>query len=602
MSQPSALVRASDAIADAYRTDTRLLMARRIPVASALFLVVIGGASGLEYIHYPERAVALTVAYAFYLLVSLLQFAIVRRRPQTSVAVTEVVVFCLALGLSAYYGAVQGGIGVLLLSLVLLVTGVAVLYPWGLRGQLIASAGPLVGYPLALALGGRPDIPVAYEVFGLLVAVGVGGLGSYIVDRHRFATFQHERSSAVLVAVGSALDATIRDPQALAERLTEETRVALGADWGLLYLKRREEPVFRAVALSGVPSPVAEEMRAAEFTFDTAPNFLRTLDAEGFLERVPAPGDQVPSSLILQRWTIATLALQAIRRERETIGALACCYTARRRGLDDSERRLLAAIANQAAMALENARVMEEARQANQLKSEFVATLSHEVRTPLSVILGYTDLLVEDEDRLSNTERRDMLQRIREQSTQLNDLIGAMLDLNRLETRRLPITISSFAVGDLLRGLRQGIPAGWVKEGVTIEWRVCGGETEIRTDRGKLEMILRNLIHNALKYTDRGRVVVSAEPCANEGRIVFGVQDTGSGIAPEDQSAIFEMFRQGSANESRGGGVGLGLHLVKRFTEVLGGEVTLVSRVGEGARFLVSLPLDAPRRIAKLGA
>jgi len=156
MSRPPGLLRASDAIADAYRTDTRLLMARRIPVAAALFLVVIGGASGLEYIHYPERAVALAVAYSFYLLVSLLQFAIVHRRPQTSIAVTEVVVFCLALGLSIYYGAVHAGIGVLLLSLVLLVTGVAVLYPWGLRGQLIASAGPLVGYPLALALGGRP--------------------------------------------------------------------------------------------------------------------------------------------------------------------------------------------------------------------------------------------------------------------------------------------------------------------------------------------------------------------------------------------------------------------------------------------------------------
>lgn len=599
MSRPPAFARASDPIADAYRTDTSLLMARRIPMASALFLAVIGGASGLDYIHHPQRAVALVLAYAFYLLVSLVQYEIVRRRPELSVAVTEVVVICLALGLSVYYGAVQGGIGVLLLSLVLLVTGVAVLYPWGLRAQLIASVGTLVGYPLALALGGRPDIPVAYEVFALLVAVAVGGLGSYIVDRQRFSAFQHERFSTVLVNVGGALDAAISDPQALAERLTEETRAALGADWGLLYLKSREEPVFRLTALSSVPSPIAEEMRAAEFTHDNAPNFLRTLESEGFLERVPDPADQLPSSSVLRRWNISTLALQGIRREGETIGALGCCYTARRRGLDGSERRLLAAIANQAATALENARLMEEARQANRLKSEFVATLSHEVRTPLSAILGYTDLLVEGEDRLSNTERRDMLQRIREQSTQLNDLIGAMLDLNRLETRRLPITISSFAIGDLLRGVRDSIPASWVKQGVAIEWRTCGGEIAIRTDRGKLEIILRNLIHNALKYTDSGSVVVSAEPSASGGRVIFSVQDTGVGIAPEDQSAIFEMFRQGSANEPRGGGVGLGLYLVKRFTEVLGGEVTLASRVGEGACFLVTLPLETPRHIAQ---
>jgi signal transduction histidine kinase len=107
-------------------------------------------------------------------------------------------------------------------------------------------------------------------------------------------------------------------------------------------------------------------------------------------------------------------------------------------------------------------------------------------------------------------------------------------------------------------------------------------------------MILRNLVHNALKYTETGSVTVTVEPNARAQRVVFTVSDTGPGIPQADQTAIFEMFRQSENVPQRGDGVGLGLYIVKRLTEALGGQVALESTEGAGSRFIVSLPTEIP--------
>ena len=258
---------------------------------------------------------------------------------------------------------------------------------------------------------------------------------------------------------------------------------------------------------------------------------------------------------------------------------------------------LAAGVAGMAANVLDKYRFasfqqQEETRRANQFKSEFVSVISHELRTPLSIIVGYTELLLDDTGSGSKDDQREMLQRIHQQSMQLLDLIQAMFDLNRLETRQLSFHIEPFSLGDLMSSLRTNLPANWIKNGVAVQWNVRDEHVVLRSDRGKVQMILRNLIHNALKYTDSGSVTISAEVAHPDGRVVVSVADMGPGIASADQSTIFEMFRQGG-NGPRGGGVGLGLHIVKRLTEALDGEVRLQSREGEGARFVVSLPLEA---------
>jgi signal transduction histidine kinase len=233
-----------------------------------------------------------------------------------------------------------------------------------------------------------------------------------------------------------------------------------------------------------------------------------------------------------------------------------------------------------------------ESERANASKSEFLATVSHELRTPLNIILGYTDLLIEGAFD-SEPERRDALQRVRQQSRQLLDLIQGMLDLNRLEIGGIRLVVETFAVAELLDQLRRNLPANWAKASVELQWRDSVPELTMRSDRGKLESILRNLIHNALKYTEEGAVTVTAER-DGAGRVRFTVADTGQGIADDDMPRIFEMFRQGNSGPPRGGGVGLGLYIVSRLTQVLGGEIDVDSRIGAGSRFTVSVPLDAP--------
>jgi signal transduction histidine kinase len=234
-----------------------------------------------------------------------------------------------------------------------------------------------------------------------------------------------------------------------------------------------------------------------------------------------------------------------------------------------------------------------QSARANAAKSEFLATVSHELRTPLNIIVGYTDLLLEGAFPAAD-EQRDALGRIHQQSRQLLDLIQSMLDLNRMEAGGISLVYEEFPVAAAIESLRSGLPDSWCRPGVALRWEGADAAAAMHSDRGKLELILRNLVHNALKYTTHGSVTVRALPDARRGRVDFSVIDTGDGIAPDDLAGIFEMFGQGSSGPPRGGGVGLGLYLVKRLTDALGGTIAVDSRPGTGSKFTVSLPLVAP--------
>ncbi len=244
--------------------------------------------------------------------------------------------------------------------------------------------------------------------------------------------------------------------------------------------------------------------------------------------------------------------------------------------------------------AAEASRHAAESARANAAKSEFLATVSHELRTPLNIIVGYTDLLL-DEAFPSRRERHEALLRIHQQSRQLLDLIQSMLDLNRMEAGGISLIVEEFPIARALENLRSGLPANWCKPGVALHWDTPDAQAAIRSDRGKLELILRNLVHNALKYTEHGSVTVRALPDTGRRRVDFAVIDTGQGIAPEDLDGIFDMFRQGSG-PPRGGGVGLGLYIVKQLTDALGGTIAVESRPGHGSRFTVSIPAEAGDR------
>jgi signal transduction histidine kinase len=166
--------------------------------------------------------------------------------------------------------------------------------------------------------------------------------------------------------------------------------------------------------------------------------------------------------------------------------------------------------------------------------------------------------------------------------------------MSRLERGLMTVDLRDALVPDLLDELKEQLPVSWKKPGVELRWRVAPGVPPLRTDPGKLLIILRNLVHNALKFTGQGMVTVSASATEDRKRVTFVVQDTGVGIRAEHLSGIFEIFRQIPQEESIPGGVGLGLYIVNRLAGILGAEVDVSSNPGRGSTFRVHLPVAGP--------
>ncbi len=240
----------------------------------------------------------------------------------------------------------------------------------------------------------------------------------------------------------------------------------------------------------------------------------------------------------------------------------------------------------QTAIELEETR--DAALEAVRLKSEFVATMSHELRTPLNVIIGYADMLADPAMGPLEPAQRDLVERVMATSRALHELITATLDLGRLEAGREEVVLEPvdlpLACCDLDAEL-----AALVHPGVRLRWRHAPGLPPILGDRVKLKTILKNVVGNALKFTDAGTVEV--ETGLHDGRLTVHVRDTGIGMTAAELGVVFEMFRQADASSTRRhGGVGLGLHVAKRLTALLGGTLDAESRPGVGSTFTLTVP------------
>jgi signal transduction histidine kinase len=243
-----------------------------------------------------------------------------------------------------------------------------------------------------------------------------------------------------------------------------------------------------------------------------------------------------------------------------------------------------------ATIVLRNARLLEDVRLASDMKSEFVGAISHELRSPLNVILGYLEMILDRGLGAVTPGQDDALRRTQQQALALLEMITALLDMNRLEAGRLPRAAHRVSLKALLEEICQQLPGSWRRPEVTIELAVAPDVPTIETDAGKLKTVVRNLLHNALKFTTAGQVTVGAG-LTEKGDVVIRVSDTGCGIPPDAIAYIFDMFRQ--VPGAGGGGVGLGLHLVRRLLQVLGGSIAVTSDVGRGTCFTITLPAAA---------
>ena len=265
----------------------------------------------------------------------------------------------------------------------------------------------------------------------------------------------------------------------------------------------------------------------------------------------------------------------------------------------DKEIALLKTFADQAVIAIQNARLFREIQDksaqlevANKHKSEFLANMSHELRTPLNAIIGFSEVLLEKLFGDLNEKQHDYLNDIHSSGKHLLGLINDILDLSKVEAGRMELETSTFAIADALSNAMALIRERAQRHGIVLGQQVDAKLGEIVADERKFKQIMLNLLSNAVKFTpDGGRIDVLAT--REDSNAIIAVHDTGIGIAPQDQAAVFEEFRQvGTDYTKKQEGTGLGLALAKKFVELHGGRIWLESEPGKGSTFTFSIPLD----------
>src|SRR5450631_810967 len=268
------------------------------------------------------------------------------------------------------------------------------------------------------------------------------------------------------------------------------------------------------------------------------------------------------------------------------------------RPFNEREIALLKTFGDQAAIAIENVRLFREIQDksqqlevANKHKSEFLANMSHELRTPLNAIIGFSEVLLERLFGELNAKQDDYLKDIFASGKHLLGLINDILDLSKVEAGRMELETSTFDLASAVSNAMTLVRERAQRHGIALGQQLDPKLVEITADERKFKQILLNLLSNAVKFTpDNGRIDVTAR--LDGADVQVAVHDTGIGIAPEDQAAVFEEFRQVGRNyTSKQEGTGLGLALTKRFVELHGGRIWLESEPGKGSTFTFTIPV-----------
>jgi signal transduction histidine kinase len=217
--------------------------------------------------------------------------------------------------------------------------------------------------------------------------------------------------------------------------------------------------------------------------------------------------------------------------------------------------------------------------------------MSHELRTPLNAIIGFTRLVLRKTEGQIAPLQTDNLQKVLVSSEHLLKLINGVLDLSKVEAGRMEVFAENFRLEDIIRVATSTVEP-MLKDGrVRLVTEVAPEMPTLHTDKEKLKQSLLNLLSNAAKFTEKGQIKVSA--WSENGTLKLVVADTGIGMTPEALKVIFDEFRQADMSTTRKyGGTGLGLALVKKFVELMGGAIAAESEAGKGSRFTVTLPMQ----------
>jgi signal transduction histidine kinase/DNA-binding response OmpR family regulator len=399
--------------------------------------------------------------------------------------------------------------------------------------------------------------------------------------------------------VTQAVNSSVDLETVLATIVAKATQLS-GTEAGAIYVLDDAAQEFRLRSTYGLDDGIVAELK------DSHIRIGQTAMSEAAARRVPIQVPDIqndPSAtidVIIRAGFRALLFVPLLGAER-IVGAL----VVRRKQPGEFPKttvELLQTFAAQSVLAFQNARLFSEIEKksqqletANQHKSQFLANMSHELRTPLNAIIGYSEILQEDVADLGRDNLVPDLRKIEGAGRHLLSLINDILDLSKVEAGRMDIFLEDVEIVPLLEEVRAIIVPLAEKNGNAVEYRVADNLGSMRTDRTKLKQSLLNILSNANKFTENGRVTLVTERIENgQTAVRFAISDTGIGMSEEQLGRLFQAFSQAETRTSQKyGGTGLGLVITRNFCQLLGGEVTVASKPGEGSTFTITLP-DRP--------
>jgi len=268
------------------------------------------------------------------------------------------------------------------------------------------------------------------------------------------------------------------------------------------------------------------------------------------------------------------------------IGFLVISFTKEQRTITEEDLNLVRIITNHAALALYQAKLYEQANESARLKSDFIANMSHELKTPLNIIIGFSDILYNSE--LDRKKEVEYLKNINKSGRHLLDLTNDIINISKIESGNFELNYENIDIKELIFGVVSSIKLIADEKEINIKMETTNAK--ISADKKMLTQILYNLLHNAIKFTPSGGTITIESEISND-ELIISIEDTGIGIAAKDKNIIFEKFKQlntiGDVNQQ---GSGLGLSIIKKLVELHNGTIYVESIEGKGSRFWFSLP------------